>query len=280
MHQSFISYKNFLYLKISLVFCFCCIVAYLIHDSLPSPSGGTWLGYALGTISVILVFWLASLGVRKRNYSGTKNNAVGWVSAHVYLGSSLLVVTTLHSGMQFGLNVHFVAYFLTITVVLSGFYGLYAYAVYPTRITQNRSGLTREIMFEMIAEIDQKCLHLADKVSAEMYTEVLRSVESARIGTNLMRQIFSNKHREDDYIENTKKYILKELDKPYKETIQTEDLNKIYSLLKEKSSLMKRIDLDLRYSTRLTWWLYLHVPLTVTLITSLFVHVFVVFYYW
>ena len=61
----------------------------------------------------------------------------GWLSSHVYLGGSLVVLATLHTGFQFGFNVHTLSYFLMMLVILSGVYGTYVYLYLPRLITEN-----------------------------------------------------------------------------------------------------------------------------------------------
>ena len=88
-----------------------------MDDPTEPPNGGTWLGYALGTIGAVLIVWLAYLGKRKRNFVRGWGTVKGWVSAHVYLGTSLLVVATLHTGFQFAWNIHTFAYALMCLVI-------------------------------------------------------------------------------------------------------------------------------------------------------------------
>ncbi len=70
MHESFISYRSFFYLKVALGLCLAAMLAYAIHAPADPPNGGTWLGYTLGTLGAGLIGWLAWFGVRKRSYSG------------------------------------------------------------------------------------------------------------------------------------------------------------------------------------------------------------------
>src|SRR5262245_21950563 len=112
MHQSFVTYKIFRCAIFAGVLSTASIVAYLIDSPRDSQNGGTWLGYTLGTIAALLILYLMWFGVRKRSYRSTSGGAVGWLSAHVYLGLTLLLLATLHCGFQFGLNVHTAAYAL------------------------------------------------------------------------------------------------------------------------------------------------------------------------
>ena len=139
---------------------------------LATSAGGTWLGYLGGSLGGLLIVWLAALGIRKRKYKDTELQAVGWVSTHIYLGTALLLVVSLHSGFHLGLNVHSLTYVLTIMVIFTGFYGLYAYSVYPNKITLNRDGMSRDSMFAEITEIDEKCLALSEKISPEMFAKI------------------------------------------------------------------------------------------------------------
>ena len=85
-------------------------------DVRPRHNGGSWYGYLLGTIGALLILWLTLLGVRKRAMTRRRWSLKAWTSAHVYLGLSLIVIGTLHTGFQFGWNVHTLAYALMMLV--------------------------------------------------------------------------------------------------------------------------------------------------------------------
>ncbi len=280
MHQSFISYKNYRYLKLSIGLCVAVFALYLFADPLTQPRGGTWLGYAGGTLSALIVVWLACLGIRKRKYRDTEVQAVGWVSIHVYLGTSLLLIATLHSGFEIGFNIHTLAYLLTTLVVFSGFYGLFAYAVYPTKITVNRDGVNRDNMFSEMAEIDEKCLALSESISSDIFSKILASVENTQIKSNLFTRLFQDANIPDGALKDAIEFTNAQIEELKNTGESKEELGEINNLLKEKAALIRRIELDIRYHFRLDWWLYLHVPLTVGLLVSILLHVFVVLYYW
>src|SRR3546814_7069282 len=86
-------------------------------------NGGSWYGYTLGTIGAGLILWLTALGYRKRKMTNDYWSLTAWTSAHVYLGLSLMVVGTWHTGFQLGWNVHTLAWALMMPVILSVLYG-------------------------------------------------------------------------------------------------------------------------------------------------------------
>ena len=119
-HDGFLRHNNFQWLKIAGSVSLAAILAYLLIDVQPRPNGGSWYGYILGTVGAGLIVWLTLLGLRKRTMTPGAWSLKAWTSAHVYLGLSLIVIGTLHTGFQFGWNVHTLAYALMMLVILSG----------------------------------------------------------------------------------------------------------------------------------------------------------------
>ncbi|MGH8583847.1 MAG: hypothetical protein ACREWG_13925 [Gammaproteobacteria bacterium] len=189
MHESVLVYRRFLYLRASLALAGVSIAVYLWHEPAVPPNGGTWLGYTLGTVGAVLILWLLWFGVRKRQFHSTLGSVQGWLSAHIYLGTALLVVATLHSGFQLGWNVHGLAYVLMVLVILSGFFGVFVYIRLPALVTQNRSGLTRDAMRAEIADLDRQCLALADQLGKEVHGIILRSVQKTRYSRSLSERL-------------------------------------------------------------------------------------------
>src|SRR3546814_291073 len=105
-HEGFLRYADFRWAKISGGLCLLVIVSYSLIDVQPRPNGGSWYGYTLGTIGALLILWLTALGYRKRRMTRDYWSLKAWTSAHVYLGLSLIVIGTWHTGFQLGWNVH------------------------------------------------------------------------------------------------------------------------------------------------------------------------------
>ena len=302
MHGSFLTHANKRWLWIAIALLLVALSAYVWHTPLGAPAnGGTWLGYTLGTIGAVLILWLMWFGIRKRRYGGGFGSVRGWLSAHVYLGTALILVGLLHSGFQFGWNVHTLALVLMLAVIFSGFFGVYAYLRYPTLMTRNRQDATRDAMLEEIAEIDQNALMLADAVDPTIHAVVLRSVEKTRLGGGVWHQLTARDDSEAalarlrEAIAEREKEV-KAKAKPREQSTmfamvdflaagggndqQSEALRKLIDLLSRKKALATRVARDIQFQALMEIWLFIHIPLTIALIAALTAHVISVFFYW
>lgn len=302
-HRSIFVYGGFRYLKFALGLSALCIAAYAMDDPPLPPSGNTWLGYGLGTIGAGLIVWLAWLGIRKRSFRKGTGRVQGWVSAHVYLGLSLLVVATLHTGFQFGWNVHTLAYTLMVLVILSGVYGVIAYAILPTRITRAREGMEFREMVASVERLGEQALKLADQIDSETHAVVARSIANAKLGGSMREQLTGRYIKTDS---STLEEFLKLKDTQMKAGQQTgaaggrqatiaffadqlfdagreprgEKLQKLLQVTSERKALVERINRDVTLRARLNIWLYLHIPITIALLAALLAHIVTVFLYW
>ena len=303
MHESFLRHERFRYLKAATALCVVSIAVYLWHDPLDGPNGGTWLGYTLGTLGALMIVWLAWLGVRKRQYASNLGTVRGWVSAHVYLGIALLVVATLHTGFQFGWNLHTLAYALMVLVIASGAFGIAVYTRYPRMITDHRSQATREAWIEDLLDLNERAIQLADQVSPDVHRFVLRGAEKVHLGgtwreqlfrvrgdggagemqalTEILRKKLSATGAERAAVADSEQVILLTEEKIMlsERDPALERLKQLLELLTRRNDLAARVNQDVQMHARLQIWLYLHVPLTGALLAALIAHIVVVFLY-
>lgn len=254
-HYSILEYAGFRWLKGALLLCAVAAFIYLWHEPPLKPYGGTWLGYTLGTLGALLILWLLWYGVRKRRYRSTSSSVQGWLSAHVYLGTALVVIATLHTGFELGWNVHTLAYLLMLAVVASGFYGVYVYLTVPRVITANLGEDTLDALFLEVDDLDRKLRAAALSLPDELMALANRSTHEAA-----MREWPDRAKR-----------LTGESARAAKE---------VYGLLLQKEALLERGRRDMALRARLEGWLYLHVPLAVALLAALTAHVVSVFVYW
>jgi len=297
MHQSFINFRHYRYGLIAGVASLITLVTYLLDRLRVPPNGGTWLGYTLGTIAALLVIFLALFGIRKRSFRSTIGTAIGWLSAHVYLGLAALLIATLHSGMHFGRNVHTVAYVLMCLVTLSGCWGVYAYVSFPGAMMQQRGNLRRSEFLRQIAELDSSSLELAESISPQI-TQLL--AEAARRtdlgGGNLWKRLRSGDEstlllgiglapRRSSLVSNTnQRALIRTLAeiRPGRSSseVALSSVQKLLELAGSKAVLLQRLRRETQFAALLRIWLFLHVPLCCALLAALCIHVVTVFLYW
>jgi hypothetical protein len=275
MHESFLVYAGFRYLKIASITCIAAIVVYVWHSPLDQPNGGTWVGYGLGGLGALLILWLMWFGIRKRRY-GTESRLQGWLSAHVYLGLSLVTIATLHTGFQFGWNLHTLAYGLMLVVIASGAFGIYAYVRYPRLMTENRRGITNNEIYTEIGELDRECRQVASAMPDEIASLVLVSCNETRIGGSIFRQLSG----QDPTCGTARAFAgIRDL-AASAGAAHGGDVRKLISLLGKKQTLLSTLRRDVQFKAMLEIWLYFHVPLSFALLAALVAHVISVFYYW
>jgi hypothetical protein len=296
-HDTILTYGRSRYLWISLGLMAASLAAYVWHDPGGPPNGGTWLGYTLGTIAAVLIVWLMLFGIRKRSYMSTPGTLRGWLSAHVYLGTSLIFIVLLHTGFDIHWNLHTFTFVLMLIVIFSGFFGMYVYLRYPTLMTRNRESATRAAMLEEIAEIDQNALALADGIDPKIHAVVLRSIENTRLGGNVWTQLRAQ-DGSDLALDSLQASIAareKQKEAPKESATmfamvdflaggavdkQSEALRKLIDMISRKKRLATRVARDIQYQAMMEIWLYFHVPISFGLLAALIAHIVSSFFYW
>ncbi|WEK44034.1 MAG: hypothetical protein P0Y64_04160 [Candidatus Sphingomonas colombiensis] len=278
LHDGFLRHAGFRWLKIATLLSLTVIASYLLIDVTPRHNGGSWYGYTLGTIGVLLILWLTMLGVRKRAMTRGRWSLKAWTSAHVYLGLSLIVIATLHTGFQLGWNVHTLAYALMLLVIASGIFGITVYAVLPAALSNNRAEMTQGQMLDAIRAIDRQ-LHDAaqplphDQAALVRHVARRRSVRRRAFVARLSGQLSALRQR-------ARAGRAAPLDRRPHPIPGTEPLERIDALLERKRAMLARLRRHLKLKALLEIWLYVHVPATFALLAALTAHIVSVFFYW
>jgi hypothetical protein len=294
VHQSFVNYRSFRYATIAAFISAATLLAYLLDHPRVPPSGGTWLGYTLGTVAALLVVFLSSFGILKRAFHSGVGTAIGWVSAHVYLGLAALVVATLHSGMRFGFNVHTLAYMLMCLLTGSGLWGMYACIRYPSVMSAPRGSQERRQTLRQVAELDERSLELAAITGA---TQRLISESIRRTDLGGQRPWRALRGRDDSAVmvggesayrparllanpgHQTLMQILAQMRHGSSDPELRARLQTLLEIAEQKSVLLERLRRETRLTILLRIWLYIHVPVCCALLAALVAHVLTVFFY-
>ena len=292
MHESILAFRSRRYLWLAVLVVAAAILAYWIDDPQEPPNGGTLLGYVLGTIGAFLIVLLAWFGVRKRQYASTLGTVQGWLSAHVYLGVALLLIVLLHTGFQFGWNVHTLAFALMTLVIVSGLYGVYIYMKYPMRVSDNRGSANRNELFDQLDDIDRRSRRIVADLPGEFRELVASGVSRTQLGSTLWSrlrsrdtsQIVIREGGEDRVVANAGQEAVLDWLADQQSRASDADvaakIGELSALLRNKRRLLRQIGEDLRLQAVMEVWLYVHVPLTAGLLMALVVHIVTVFLYW
>jgi hypothetical protein len=275
-HESFLRHGRFLFLRASLILCLLAILAYVFQNAHPRQSGGTAVGYVLGIIGALLIVWLALLGIRKRAITAGHYSLKAWVSAHVYLGLSLIVVATLHTGFQFGWNVHTLAYGLMLLVIASGAVGVWAYATLPRVLSDNRGETTRKQMLAQIATLDEQILEAAQPLSRQNADIARLSLEETDLGGGFWRRLFG-RYRD---CANGQALSLIATAQRGANSREAPALAKVEELMQRKAESLALARRQMHITAMLEAWLFVHVPATFALLAALTAHIVSVFLYW
>jgi len=276
LHEGFLRHKRFRWLRISLSISAIAILVYLLIDHTPRPFGASWYGYTLGTIGVLLILWLTLLGIRKRAMTAGRWSLKAWTSAHVYLGLSLIVIATLHTGFQFGWNVHTYAYALMMLVIVSGIYGIAMYVAVPAALSTNREEMTQTQMVDALRALDRQLHDAAQPLNQYQADLVQASLAQDPFGGGLIARLSGRYPR--CATQRTFDSI-RERTGPVPD-LGDDPLERIDALIERKIAMLAQLRRHLRLRALLEIWLYVHVPATFALIAALTAHIISVFFYW
>jgi len=276
VHEGFLRYRRFRWFKIALGISLLTIIAYMIVDVQPRPNGGSWLGYTLGTIGVLLILWLSMLGIRKRAITRGRWSLKAWTSAHVYLGLALIVIATLHTGFQFGWNVHTLAFVLMMLVIFSGVYGITVYAALPQGLSDARSEMTGPQMIDAVNSLDKQIQNSAQPLSDADSEVVLGSLGEDPFGGGVWRRLTGSYPR----CGNRRALQIMRGRLAQVSAREAVAIEPIVTLLERKAAALQRVRGYVQRRALLEIWLYVHIPLTFVLIAALLAHVVSVFFYW
>jgi type II secretory pathway pseudopilin PulG len=180
------------------------------------------------------------------------------------------VVATLHSGFHFGLNVHTLAYALTLLVVLSGVFGVAVYAILPKALAASREELTQPQMVDALRAIDRQLDEAAQPLRHDDAEWVVVALAEQPFKDGLRARLAGGPRRSATRVALA---MLGERD-------GDGPRQRVAALLARRLTQLERIRHQQRLRALLEVWLYIHLPATVALLAALSAHVISEFYYW
>ena len=180
------------------------------------------------------------------------------------------------SGFQLGWNVHTLAWALMLLVIVSGIWGIAAYATLPAALSNNRDERTQAQMLEDIRAVDRLLHDAAQPLPPEQALIVRETLDQDPFAGSMMQRLTG---RYADCATAATLAQVRMSTGAYADT-GVDPLEKVDTLLSRKISALGRLRRHLKIKALLEVWLYVHVPLTFALIAALGAHILSVFFYW
>jgi hypothetical protein len=269
--DTFISYRRFRWLWITLAALVVCTAVYLIDDPVGGRNGGTVVGYTLGVVATLAIVWLMTFGMRKRAYASSLGTLEGWLAAHVWIGIGLLLLVPLHAGFSYGCNIHTLAYVLMVLTIVTGIWGAMNYSRLSSQIESHRGGLKTDRILEQIRSLDGEIEKLIATKSDAFLSFVKHLDFSLKPNLRLLM-------RPGAVVGiDTKQATDSILSLP--ETERSDALS-VLGLIDQKSDLSRIVVRESHIKMLLRVWLFVHVPVSVALCGAVAIHIFSVFFMW
>lgn len=291
MKSNFLNHNRFFSFRFSALLTLVLLLIYIFDSPVGGHRGSTFYGYTVGVISTLGIIILSMYGVRKRSYNAYGKPLKAWLSFHVWFGSFLIVLVPLHSGFQFGINIHTATYLIMVGVVLTGMLGAYLYRVLPIETSSNHGGASMKKLGEQISLLKSEIEQISKNEGSLPAIKKLLPAKDYPSNFSILFGLFGTrtkpltKDKLISLLEQKDKNILTKGDVANSEAEQILNLNLSSSITKSLTKLLelnsKLIELEEEISVllQLRIWLYMHVPLAMALVIFLALHIVTVFYY-
>lgn len=268
--ETFFSHERFRWFKVSLVILAILVATFITSSPSSGASGGSVYGIIVGILCALAIVYLMWFGIRKRSYHSYRTTVKGWLSAHVWIGISLLIAVPLHSGFEMGLNLHGLTYYLMVIVVLSGIWGAVNYKLLAPEVQSHRGlGSMKEFIeqiYLLSKSLDQLCFGKSDAfVSLRNQLETPWPLS--------LRQILLSPIPEE-LRSSDRSLILAQI-----APTEHDDAIKVLETAQKKREAVSYVMRESKTKLKLRLWLLLHLPMSFALLVALIAHIVVVLMY-
>ncbi len=283
--SSFLTYRNGRYLKLAAGVAILSIAAYVFYyvtQPTVAPNGGTTLGLVYGGAVTGAILLLMGYSLRKRSHRSRLGMLQGWLSSHFYIGLLTLLLVPLHAGFEFGVNIHTLAHALLVVVVLSGLLGAYLFFVKPRQFAQYGTEIVypgdvvdRDNIDNQLNKTCRQMETLSRDKSEHFRTICAAEIRQGQPRRGLGWRLLLRNHDETvgNPLDELQQYL------PQIPDHEQADFNRLSALVKRKREVEYQLATQMRLKNLMQVWLYIHLPVSVVMLTAVIIHVALVLYY-
>lgn len=259
-------------LSLSFIVVLFLVLVYIVYELLAEPAGGHPFGHSLGILGAsLMISTEISYSARKRlrfiNFGQNRH----WLSFHIFTGIVGPALVVMHTGLEFrGLAGFTMA--LTFLVVASGFLGRYIYTAVPRTLAGIE--IDRRTLEDQ-AEQQQESMSAwsvgkSRRIQALVDSEISLSSKSKSLSPLELLTWRLMEWREQRRLHS----LIRQLEKE-----EQARLDEISRLLRRQRRLTRQINSLQTVRKMMGWWHTFHVPLGLTLFTSMTIHIVASLYY-
>lgn len=266
------------------------LFAVYVRLSQQGPSGGSWQGLLFGIVGSVLMTVAGALSARKKLPRARLGAAQTWLRAHIWLGLLSVPCILFHAGFRWGGLLEQALWLTFAMVIISGLMGLVFQHYLPGVL---KASTPKEAMFEQITAVCEALRRTADeRVAAICGTLFEPPPEVAPLGSAVTTDVGIQTLRQF-YVTTVRPYLAAD----WRGAVPLQDVSRCGAIFSQvRQSLPQRLhgvlaELDaicderrqLAWQVRLhRWlhlWLFLHVPLSLTLLVLGLAHAIAAAYY-
>ncbi|WP_339733383.1 hypothetical protein [uncultured Gimesia sp.] len=225
--------------------------------------------FASGTILLLCILFLASYQLRKKINFLPLGSSSAWLRFHIFIGFLSFVVFAIHSKLQIpnGL-LEFILFLTYYTVFLSGVVGLFLSRTIPYRLLSRGE----EVLFERIP-VHRRKIHDRVKVLVFNNTESDQGTALPDFYHKHLQSYFEGPRHQISHILHSERHLhqLKQKISALQPFLNEQEQVTLQQIA-EQIQLKDDLDYQYIFQAIIKMWLFVHVPLTYSLIIFAFYH--------
>ena len=230
--------------------------------------------YLTGWMLLVTVVFLSLYNARKKLTYPPLFKASSWMQVHIYAGYLAVVIFFLHTNAQVpNGSFEIILYLIFVLIAFSGVFGLYLQRTLPARLAHNDQEVIFERIPQFIKQFREQAQSLVIKAVANEDSSILEQFYYRNMRhfmaapRNFWTHIFKTSRDQNA--------MQKKLQSEYRymNANEIEIAEQLVLIIEQKH------DLDFHYALQkvLKLWLFVHIPLTFSLLALLVVHLILVY---